>query len=908
MVEYAYCYPRYYLSGASEVVNLDNIKNDSLTDYAMIYTFDGSIYLNIMSFEPAELPENAEIVDEYFEVAADVIYKREPSQINCVVNSHSEVLGSFPITTTFKSNKIITGGFEGAVFRFNHSDYTSGDFEVRLYYVRLVVEYNLPKFALSCRRGDNNNLVNDETLLNVNIININQTKHKPNVLISLPEGVELVYTDKSVQSSENNIIWRPNGNDNLNLRFRLLTVGVKLFSVTESYDTSTVRRISFVVSENIEDDIPEETVDGIPISIIKEGNSGLDGISNTINRIGYESVSITVRCDNAILECLDYITFTDKTGLCGTITPHTSADFIDNTTVFDIIPGGAGSTDLQIEYQLTVGGVSTVYKAQHYLLNVLPDTLTYPFFTVLRLTDEELCRLGDHINYTVQTYMKIINGDIGFGINDWIKNYRIGVYNPESVPDDFDITELTLEEIFDGVVEWSGQPSKVGEYDNIECTFTYHKGNPLYIVVTGDYEEGNINSVIDYSTPVIIETSVYNGYEDTGNYPVPITCLVDGTGAVGSVTITRFSQSTPVVLDGWELPDGFGTNDEYGVTGVEFNMGCAYNDSAVVNVRLVSPTGKYGQRSVVIDEGVNNIKFGGPYDTFGFDVPELVNLEDFEIEVQVNNPFNNIANLRVYNATLTFYFNQLTNVLVDTFIDGVDIRYYGLFLEEVEMPEGLETDTKYLEIEGADSHSSYRQNIDKKEIKLKLSVNGCNIYDTSEMIRNITKLFQNKRDNLNKPIPKRIEFSTKPDVYFEYILEDSIGVDFESANSELEIKLVIPSGTAFAKEETITSVTGVVTGIAKVNPIIELIPLGDHVEIVETLTGQQFNMNYTRWSSDTTVRIDCNQREVTVISGDDEIDISEFIDFTSDWFILDGEYIFESTNCIIQSVTFTERW
>lgn len=914
MVEYAYFYPKNYNQArAALFVNLKNITNDSPGSYASATTFEGTsiIQVNVENFDNVVLPENAQIVDEYIEIATEVVVTKGTPKI--LMSSPS---GFDYLNNTYSVKKVNTTDRR---IRVEFSNGVSGcQFQLRVFYIRLVIEYKLPNYNVTARRIDHNNLLNDETSINVNITNINQSDHTPRVTLSLPEGVELVSSDSAIQTSSNILTWIPTLNKtklsaSLTLRFKLLTLGIKTFTVEESYQTSPTRTISFTCTENIDDDTPDEDEKGIPISVIHSGSVGLDDIQNTIYQIGYNTVNITIRCDDEILEVLDYITFTDSNGLCETITPHDDSDFIDNTTIFEITPTGSGGTDLEIEYQLTIDGVATVYKAQHYILNVLPETLTYPFFTVLKLTEEELCRLGNHTNYTIQTWMKITNNALDFQINDWIKNYRIGVYNPEEVPEGVDITDLTLEEIFDGVEEWSNQPASVNEYNSIECTFTYHKENPLYVVITGDYADGNTNSIIDYSVPGIVETSEYNGYETTGNYFLPIDGLISDT-LVSEVDVGKFNESTTIVLSDFGLDDDFGTNESIGVTGVELNLECDYNDIIAVLVRLKSPSGKIGQRSIILSEGIANITLGGPYDTFGFDVSELTNLNDFEIEVQANNFFNNannIANLKVHNATMTFYFNKIDDVLVDTLIDGVDIRYYGLFLEDVEMPEGLQTITKYLEIEGTDSHDSYRQNIDRKEIKLKMSVDGCNIHDTSEMIRNITKVFQNKRDTLNKPIPKTLEFGNKPDLYWEYILEDPIETDFESANANLEVTLVIPSGTAFAKEETITNVTGGVTGIAKVNPVIVIIPLGDHVELLETNTQQKFSINYTSWTSENIVEIDCNNREVLLTSEDydaETIDISKAVDFNSDWFLLDDDYTFEPTNCIIQSVTFTERW
>lgn len=916
MVEYAYAYPKEYgastVTGAT-VLNLKNITTDSTSSFASTYNFNGlGAIIVVDSWEDIELPNDAIVTNRYVEIATSLAkknnenptaYWENPQQTGKKSITNSMTVGSTtpPSQLSFNCNLYKTNGFNS---------------EIRIYYVRLVVEYDIPNYNVSVTRVDHNNLKGQETSLNINISNLGQSAHTPKVNLSIPNGVSFTGSDKAVTVSGGLLTWTPSLsksklNDSVNISFSLNTLGVKTFTVNETYGTSPTRTVNITCMENIPEDTPSE-IDGVPVSIILTGNAGLDEVKYPLYQIGYAPVNIYIKVDDSILANLDYITLTDSNSLCDEIPEHDDSDFTDNITMFSVTPLGDGSTDLQIEYSLTIDGVTTVYHAQHYLLNVLPDTLDYPFFSVLNLGDEEIDRLGNHTNYTVQTYMRINNPTEEFTINDWIKNYRIGVYNPEELPEDFDVTSLTPAQIFDAVDEWSEQPTIVNEYDSITCTFTHHKENPLYIVVTGDYSEGFPESIIEYSTPAIIESSVFNGYESTGNYPIPINGLISDT--VSNYNVNKFENSTKIVLSEFGLEDGFGTNDKIGVTGIAFNLNCDYNDICTVVVTLRSPDGKTGQRSKILDNETVNITLGGPYDTWGFDITDLTDLNDFEVEVQVNNLFtnvNNIANLQVHNANITFYYNEIDSVLVDMFVDGSDIRYYGLFLEDAEIPEGLNTITKYIEIEGTDSHDSYRQNIDRKEIKVKLSLDSCNINDTTEMLRKVTQLFQNKRDTLNKPIPKRIEFSNYPDLYWEYILEDTFDSSFNLTNAEIDLTLVIPAGTAFAKEETVTSTTGGVTGIAKVNPVLTIIPLGDHVEILETNTQQKFSINYTAWSSNNLVSIDCSNRDVELANDEEDtepLDISMAVDFNSDWFVLDGEYNFEATNCIIQSVTFTERW
>ena len=239
------------------------------------------------------------------------------------------------------------------------------------------------------------------------------------------------------------------------------------------------------------------------------------------------------------------------------------------------------------------------------------------------------------------------------------------------------------------------------------------------------------------------------------------------------------------------------------------------------------------------------------------------------------------------------------------------MSFYGAFTEDVNIPEGLKTDTAYLSIDGTDTNDAYRQNIREKEITLELSLSECDYQTSTDMLRQLAKLLTNERDEYNRPIPKRIEFTHYPDVYFEYVMENPLDVTNETSGYIIKATLTIPSGTAYDKEDTTTNVNGNVQGLAKVNPIITILPQSEQINITETITGQSFNMGFSGDWQNYIVQINCIDREVLLVTSDDDayaIDISKYVDFNSDWFALHGEYNFSSSGCVIRTVTFTERW
>ena len=208
-------------------------------------------------------------------------------------------------------------------------------------------------------------------------------------------------------------------------------------------------------------------------------------------------------------------------------------------------------------------------------------------------------------------------------------------------------------------------------------------------------------------------------------------------------------------------------------------------------------------------------------------------------------------------------------------------------------------------------YSPHIQHSNLKTIELELEVGDtCDLETNTQTLRQLIRLFTNDKDKYNRPIPKHVRFSHYPDVYFEYILKDSPDVEIDINTYKVKIKMVIPSGTSYDINNTLTGNTGYVQGLVGVEPIIQVTPVDNTIQISETVTGQKFNIGYTGDWNGKIVELDCEDRIVWLKETEDDpdpINISQYADFNSDWFTLKGEYHFETINCVFKTVSYIER-
>ena len=543
---------------------------------------------------------------------------------------------------------------------------------------------------------------------------------------------------------------------------------------------------------------------------------------------------------------------------------------------------------------------------KYYKIRVTPSELTTPYFTMLTLTEEELNRLGDGFTYIAQAFIKQDSNQT-YPLK-WGKSYRIGIFNEED-------NEYSDEELYANTLYWSDTVTSVNAYENLECEFTYNKNNPLYILITGDYTETEDYSYtigkVNFTEPCIIEKTVYNGPEQTGNYPIPILGLIDSEEEdMSTITLPAEQVGTSVRLYNFPLDDNYGTNDDLAVRGIQVNGTVESTDNIIVYCKLYSPNGDMGQRSIVLTDD-DEFNIGGLGDLWGFNTLSMQNLEDWELEFSTLNLLNNSeSTLQLKDITVTFYIEQIERQEVSVSINGEPLEYYGCFIEEVKIPEGLNTNTAYINVDGTDINDAYRQNIKEKEIELKFNISACDLKTSTDMLRQVTKLLVNEKDQYNRPIPNTVTFTHYPNDYFEYILENTLEVTSEVTGYNVTAKLTIPAGTSYSIDDTVTNVVGYANGLAAINPIITLQPSSSNIEVRETLSGQSFNIGFSGDWNNKIVEIDCIDRRVYLKdnSDDEGTDISKYVDHNADWFRLSGEYSFEGINCIIRTVTFNERW
>lgn len=563
-----------------------------------------------------------------------------------------------------------------------------------------------------------------------------------------------------------------------------------------------------------------------------------------------------------------------------------------------------------------------------------PEDLTTPNCSLMTLSEEEKNRLSKYDVYTVQSFLKKVTSETF--VRNWGNNFRLGVFNNpitenqttiiytdeegeehELLMDSTNYSTLTEQEIFENAQYWSEPLHNLNEYESVEVQFMYDNEYPLFIIVTGDFPEGDQTQSIHYTEPCIIESDTYKGHEKLGTFPLPIDALVSEEDNTSELQIESMGSSNTFTLCEFPLDDNFGTTDEMAIRGIELTGDIESTDQLVLSAKLCSSTGETGERSIILQDtdtnSIESFSLGGIGDLWGFNLLDIQEFEKWWMELQISNTLTgkegqiNFGDLQIH-----LYTETVDHQRINCKINGENIAFYGAFITNLNIPPGLETDVSFLNVEGTDINDVYRQNIREKTIEIEFEIgDSCDVETNTNSLRQITRLFTNRRDAYNRPIPNRIEFSHLPDVYYEYIITDSLSVDLDVSTYTVKAKLVIPSGTSFTSNSTTTNVTGYVQGLASINPTITLKPTDSIIQIREKNSGQKFQIGYDGDWIDKILEIDCEDRIVWLKTDDEDDDptnLNKYVDWNSDWFSLTGEYSFEGSNCVIRTVDYTERW
>ena len=751
----------------------------------------------------------------------------------------------------------------------------TGEGTISVSYVRITVEYKVPSYSLSIKKvsGGYNN---EKYTIQASISNKNLTGYSPTLTLTAPTGFSFESASGSGSYTKVNartITWNPKlsksiGTATLDLEF---DVNVTYPSGSSSYSgTFTLVESLYSGSESFSATIterpPSDNPDVDPDVPISDGGTA----------------SITPNCEIEVLEGEPFVMdFGDmqasSVGSSGISFYDVDRDYIDYTGGYQfkttIIDSGTqyifNAEDFPINGEWTISEPKRckvhVWCSEnfYFYINIMPkeSNLTVPFFTVLEPSEEEYNRLGSGYTYIAQSDINHTTTDEN--IRDWYKNNRIGVFNGPIAND------TTEEDIFENAQYWSKATGGLNTYENVECEFEYDEQYPLYILMTGDYPEaedyGYDMGSIKYDTPCIVEKEVYNSREPSGNYPVPIEALLDNEEP-SVITLAPNESTKGTILYDLPLEDDFGTNEDYAIRGIQVRADIDSTDNLVIYAKIHSPSGEIGQRSIVLNGNEEEIVIGDLGDLWGFTTLQLTNLDEWELELSASNLINSGDSEIVFNnVNITFYLETVEKQQIRVIIDGEDIAYYGAFIEKVDIPEGLETDTSFLTIDGTDTNDAYRQNIREKKITIEFNLNNCDLETSTNMLRQLTKLFVNEKDQYNRPIPKRLQFTHYPTDYFEYIMEEPFDVDTDITDYNVKATLTIPSGTSYSIDDTVTNTVGNANGLAAINPIIHFRPSDSNIQIKETLTEQSFQMGYSGDWNDYVIELDCDDRRVVSI-------------------------------------------
>lgn len=810
-------------------------------------------------------------------------------------------------------------------------------------YVRIIVEYKLPSYTVGVKRASGG-YNGEEYAVECSISNKNLTSYNPTLTLSAPAGFSYKRAEGTGTASRVNnrtVTWNPNLTSKVGTSTIRLVFDVNVtypsgnssysgsFSLVESLYGTTGNLTATITDRPVTEEeegtggspiITDDDTSPVPIKWEKvKVGEGIKVETTSIVRPQFFAFPVTDEGEVLLLEKNTPIKFG------GTIVTEYNSSNAEYEGVIIFVQGNEvylyatepGKFCIKL-YAANNPSIWSNYKdltpVNSYFFEARPDEedLTTPYFSILEPSEEELNRLGNGYTYIAQSDIKNTTTDISS--RDWYKNNRIGIFN-NNIENVNDYSALTNNQIIENALYWSNETAGLNEYNSVECEFTYNDDYPLYIIITGDYPEATSYDYdmgsIKYDTPCIIEKQVYNNREASGTYPVPIEALLDGED-IATLELASNQTSQGAVLYDFPVDETISTNDKLAIRGLQVRANIEATDNLVIQAKLHSPNGELGNRSILIDSQDEEIVIGGLGDLWGFTTLQMQHLGLWELELSVANILSQSdSSILFNNVEIIFYLETVEKQEITIKVEDEDIAYYGAFIDTIQIPEGLETNTSYITIDGTDMNDAYRQNIKEKTITIDFNISECDLKTSTDLLRQITKLFTNEKDQYNRPIPKRIQFSHYPDDYFEYIMEEAFDVKNEITGYNVQAKLTIPSGTSYSRKDTVTNTVGNANGLAALRPIITIQPSTANIEIKETLSEQSFTMTYPNDWTDKIIEIDCDDRIVLLkddADDDDGVDISKYVDHNSDWFRLSGEFQFEAINCVIRTVTFNERW
>ena len=569
-----------------------------------------------------------------------------------------------------------------------------------------------------------------------------------------------------------------------------------------------------------------------------------------------------------------------------------------------------GTYNIQIGYPLLIN--DNVYEV--HVLPVLTD-LSMIFYEI---TDtEQLSRMKPGEAYTFEANL-LVSGEDESKYKDYLKNYRIGVCNAE-------LDETSQSTILQSMLEnaeFSDQ-AEVNVKTRLTSEFTYDEDYRLIVLITGDFAEGYPNDFtiafdslkIYESTPNLIGmqchhiTPIENSISSTENSSI----ILDSFSSSNTFTFSKLYTSEDDPDEDEDIT--YGNNQNEAVSGIAVMLDIVETGDVTLLATLTNDKSSIGQKSVILNaidasETPTTITLGDSDDVWGFDVGDIENIEDWELTLQLLNNTSSSNSITFNNVRIVYYTIPVEHNDWDYLIEETNMGFYGVFMENVDIPTGLNTDIKELEIEGSDINTISRQNIIGKTITLEFSIYDCNLQTSIKLLNKLARLIYNERDaKTNQPIPKVFSTTLYPEKEWEYVCIKEMETEFVQGEIKGKVELYVPSGTYKSVEEITTGAIGYNQGLNKVQPTITIGNFtGDEIILIENNTNQKFIIRDVIYVSEDIITIDCANRTIVQSNpnSDDELDLGGNCDMDNDWFTINKDYNFSCTNATVMKVTYYE--
>ena len=566
-------------------------------------------------------------------------------------------------------------------------------------------------------------------------------------------------------------------------------------------------------------------------------------------------------------------------------------------------------------YKLVIGdpAVGTVIYTVH-VTPVLTD-LSMIFYEI---TDtEQLSRLQTGISYTLEANL-LVEGTVENHFLDYLKNYRIAICNSEI---DTTSQETILESLLENA-EFSDQP-EVNTLTRVTTDFVYDEDYPLFVLITHDYIEA-------YPSEFTVKFSDLKIYESTGNlvdmkcsHIIPLVNSISDENTT-NITLDEFTSSNTFTCSRFKNPEDdlddeditYGNSDTSAVGGLIVKLDVVETGAVTLMATLTSDKSRIGQRSIIlpdIEEGetATTIDIGESDDLWGFDIVDFENLEDWELTLQILNNTTDENSITFNNVHLEVYTIGIEPNQFDYYIEENNLGYYGVFMQDVDIPTGLNTEVQQLDIEGSDVNFISRQNVRDKTITLEFDIYDCDPVTSINILEKLAKLIYNERDiRTDQPIPKRFSTNLYPGKEWEYVCTKEMESEFDNGEIHAKVELLVPSGTYKTVDEITTGPIGYNQGLNKILPEITIGNLqGEEISILENHTNQKFIIRDITYATDDIITINCSDRTIVQSNPntEDEVNLLSNCDMDNDWFAINTEYNFTSTNCNIMKITYFER-